>query len=43
MNNFPEYPVTDFSQFLIANVVNLLMTAVFFASARSFEQTEYVL
>lgn len=43
MNNFPEYPITDFSLFIIANMVNLLVTAVFVARARGFERTEYIL
>ncbi|HEX9970937.1 MAG TPA: hypothetical protein VGD14_02595, partial [bacterium] len=43
MNNFPEYPITDFSLFLIANMMNLLVTAVFIARARGFERTEYIL
>ena len=38
-----KYPTTDFSLFLIANVVNLLVTGVFIARARGFERTEYVL
>ena len=38
-----SYPATDFSLFLIANLVNLLVTGVFFARARGFERTEYVL
>ena len=41
--NFSEYPITDFSLFLIANAVNLLITGVFLARARGFERTEYVL
>ena len=43
MMNFSEYPITDFSLFLIANAVNLLITGVFLARARGFERTEYVL
>lgn len=43
MNNFPEYPITDFSLFLIANMMNLLITGVFLARARGLERTEYVL
>jgi len=38
-----NYPITDFSLFLIANIVNLLVTGVFIARARGFERTEYVL
>jgi hypothetical protein len=38
-----KYPTTDFSLFLIANVVNLLVTGVFIARARGFERTEYKL
>jgi len=43
MNNFPEYPITDFSLFLIANMMNLLITGVFLARAKGFERTEYIL
>ena len=38
-----NYPITDFSLFLIANVVNLLVTGVFLARARGYERIEYVL
>lgn len=43
MTNFPEYPITDFSMFLIANMVNLLVTGVFLARARGLERIEYVI
>jgi hypothetical protein len=43
MNNFPGYPITDFLLFVIANLVNLLVTGVFLARDRGFEQTEYIL
>ena len=38
-----NYPITDFSLFLIANLVNLLVTGVFIARGNGYEQTEYVL
>jgi len=38
-----NYPITDLSLFLIANVVNLLVTGVFIARGKGYEQTEYVL
>jgi hypothetical protein len=38
-----NYPIIDFSLFLIANLVNLLVTAVFLARARGFERAEYLL
>ena len=38
-----NYPITDFSLFLIANLVNLLVTGVFIARGKGYERTEYVL
>jgi len=43
MTHFSDYPITDYSLFLIANMVNLLLAAVFLARAKGFERTEYVL
>ncbi len=34
--------ITDFSLFLIANLVNLLVTGVFIARGKGFERIEYV-
>jgi hypothetical protein len=38
-----NYPIIDFLLFLIANVVNLLVTGVFLARAKGFQRAEYVL
>jgi hypothetical protein len=43
MNNFSGYPIIDFALFLIANLVNLLVTGVFMARGSGYERTEYVL
>ena len=38
-----NYPITDFSLFLIANLGNLLVTGVFIARGKGYEHTEYIL